>query len=174
MSIEQGAGTFSSAINKKDYLDLSFGLPQFPVSSSTLSGFAATTASNTTVATTADQSAVVKANDLIKIYNPGVQLNYIVSAVASVNSSAIVLADPIPSAGAGNNNVIGSGFKIDLLSPKNTAFNNILSDNVSRYFSTSMIQYDTFDTFCIKIVMLSNSTFIVPRVQDLRAIGVSA
>jgi hypothetical protein len=174
MSIEQGAGTFSSAVNKKDYLDLSFGLPQFPVSSSTLSGFAVTVASNATVTTTADQSAVVKANDLIKIYNPGIQLNYIVSAVASVNSSAIELADPIPSAGAGNNNVIGSGFKIDLLSPKNTAFNNILSDNVSRYFSTSMIQYDTFDTFCIKIVMLSNSTFIVPRVQDLRAIGVSA
>lgn len=174
MSIEQGAGTFSSAVNKKDYLDLSFGLPQYPVSSSTLAGFAATVASNTTVTTTADQSTAVKVNDLIKIYNPGVQLNYIVSAVASVNSSAIELADPIPAAGGVNNNVIGSGFKIDLLSPKNTAFNNILSDNVSRYFSTSMIQYDTFDTFSIKIVMLSNSTFVVPRVQDLRAIGVSA
>lgn len=174
MSIEQGAGTFSSAVNKKDYLDLSFGLPQYPVSSSTLAGFAATVASNATVTTTADQSAVVKVNDLIKIYNPGVQLNYIVSAVSSVNSSAIELADPIPAAGGVNNNVIGSGFKIDLLSPKNTAFNNILSDNVSRYFSTSMIQYDTFDTFSIKIVMLSNSTFVVPRVQDLRAIGVSA
>ena len=179
MSIEQGAGTFSSAVNKKDYLDLSFGLPQYPVSSRTLSGFAETVAStsmtpNSTVTTTSDQSSILKANDLIKIYNPGVQLNYIVSVVASVNSSAIELADPMPIAGGVNNNVIGSGFKIDLLSPKNTAFNNILSDNVSRYFSTSMIQYDTFDTFSIKIVMLSNSTFVVPRVQDLRAIGVSA
>lgn len=174
LSTEQGAGTFSSSVNKNDYLDYSFGLPQYPATSSTLSGFATTVASNTTVTTTADQSAVVKANDLIKIYNPGVALNYIVAAVSSVNSSAIELAHPIPSSGGVNNNVIGAGFKIDLLSPKNTAFNNILSDNVSRYFSTSMIEYDTYDTFSIKIVMLSNSTFVVPRVQDLRAIGVSA
>jgi len=174
LSAELGVGTVSSSVNKNDYIDLSFGLPQYPVSSRVLSGFATTTSNNATVTTTTNQSAIVKANDLIKIYNPGVPINYIVAAVSSVNSSAIELASRIPYAGGVNNNVIGSGFKIDLLSPKNTAFNNILSDNVSRYFSTSMVQYDTYDTFSIKIVMLSNSTFIVPRVQDLRAIGVSA
>ena len=165
-----GKGTYSSSINNNNYLDLSFGLPQYPPSNNTLSGFATTESGNTVVITTADQSSAVKLNDLIKIYSPGFINNYTVKSVASANSTAIILDDAIEA----NNGVIGTGFKIDVLKPKNTAFNNILANNVSRYYNNAMAEFDNFDTFSIKIVMLSTSTFITPRINDLRAIGVSA
>jgi hypothetical protein len=174
LNAELNAGKYSSSSNTNDYIDISFGIPQYPLSNNTLSGFCTVTADSNTLSTTANLSSSIAANSLIKIYNPGVSLNYFIRPVSSVTSSTVVLANPAPSAGGANNNVIGSGFKIDVLNPKHTAFNNYLTDNVIRYYSSSMVQYDNFDTFSIKIVMLSNSTFIVPRVQDIRAIGVSA
>jgi hypothetical protein len=37
-----------------------------------------------------------------------------------------------------------------------------------------MVEFDTFNTFQLKIVMLSNNSYLVPKVDDVRAIGVSA
>ena len=73
-----------------------------------------------------------------------------------------------------SDSVSGGGLKIDKLEFKNQAFNNKINSNVVRYHSTSMIEYDGYDTFQIKIVLLSDNAYVVPKVDDIRAIGVSA
>jgi hypothetical protein len=56
-----------------------------------------------------------------------------------------------------------------------TGFNNILNDNVARYYTqTNQAEIDGFDTFAIKIVLLSDNKYIVPTVEDIRMVGVSA
>lgn len=69
--------------------------------------------------------------------------------------------------------VTGSGLKIDRLEFKNQAFNNQNNDNVCRYYNTSMMEFDGYDSFQLKVVMLSDSEYSVPKIDDVRAIGVS-
>jgi hypothetical protein len=37
-----------------------------------------------------------------------------------------------------------------------------------------MIEYDGYDTFQIKVILLSDNQYVVPKVDDVRAIGVSS
>ena len=73
-----------------------------------------------------------------------------------------------------NNNLVGTGFKIDTLKYNNAAFNNVTNDNVARYYNSTLVQYDKFDSMQIKIVFLADSTFNVPKVDQIQVIGVSA
>lgn len=73
-----------------------------------------------------------------------------------------------------NASISGTGLKIDKLAFKNQAFNNQINENVARYYNTSMVEFDGFDSFQLKLVMLSNNEFVVPKIDDVRAIGVSS
>jgi hypothetical protein len=71
-----------------------------------------------------------------------------------------------------NVNIIGN-MSVDRLKYKLTAWNNIANDNVARYVSNSLVEYDTFNSMQIKIVLLSDSTYVVPSVKQIQAIAVS-
>ena len=74
----------------------------------------------------------------------------------------------------GNVSLEDATLKIGKTDKPYMVFNDIQNDNVATYYSTSLNEFTTYDTFAIKIVMLSNNSYIVPRVNDIRAIGVSA
>jgi hypothetical protein len=73
-----------------------------------------------------------------------------------------------------NNSISVSGMKVDRLHYVGQAYNNILNDNVSRYYSSTFVPYDGFDTFQVKVVMLSNNDINVPKLDDERGLGVTA
>lgn len=73
-----------------------------------------------------------------------------------------------------NTSVTGDGLKLDLITFKYQAFNNQLNENVVRYYNSSMVEFDGYDSFQIKLVMISNNDYVVPKIDDVRAIGVSA
>lgn len=108
------------------------------------------------------------------------QINRVISDVSMNLTSAFTFSNNtsnyarVDSSNILNLNVSGSGLRVDKLAFKNQAFNNKANDNVVRYYSTSMVEYDTYNTFQLKIVMLSNNAYLVPKVDDVRAIGVSA
>jgi len=88
--------------------------------------------------------------------------------VSSANSTAITVFKPIS-----NTNIIGD-VGVDKLKYKNVAWNNIANDNVARYVTSSYIEFDTYNTMQIKVVLLSENTFTVPKVEQIQVIGVSA
>jgi hypothetical protein len=94
--------------------------------------------------------------------------NHQVFPVATVTSTAITTFKPITNA-----NIIGD-VAIDKLKYKNAAWNNIAYDNVARYVTSSYTEFDTYNTMQIKIVLLSETTFVVPKVEQIQVIGVSA
>ena len=63
---------------------------------------------------------------------------------------------------------------VDKLKYKNTAWNNLSNDNIIRYINSDMIEFDTFSSMQIKVVLLSNNSNVVPKVDQLQVIGVSA
>lgn len=189
---------YSSSADSEDFIEMGFGFQQHPNTQLEFSGLvsiANQTTSNIEGSSTTFQSnaiANVQPKDVVKIYSVLFPNTYCVAVVNSVaNDTQITLTKPIANA-----DLIGDGFKMQLIGRVgNTtvaplgyplqAFNNKLNDNVVRYYSSSMIEYDTYDTMQLKIVLLSDlqqvnvaganttpTTF--PRVDDIRAVGVTA
>ena len=65
---------------------------------------------------------------------------------------------------------------VDLIHPDDLyqAFNNIDNDNVVRYVNSANSIIDYYDSVAVKIVPLAENNNLVPRVDDLRVIGVSS
>lgn len=55
-----------------------------------------------------------------------------------------------------------------------TAFLNTDNDNVIRYYNRDSGIFDNYKAYSIKIVLLSNNSSIIPKLQDYRAVAVSA
>lgn len=161
---------YSSKDDETDFVDYELGLPLYSDSANVVPGtFTVTLSSNSIVAAGVTPTTYVAAGDVVKLYNPLIPEDYIVDVVAAANSSAIQLQTSIA-----NNNVVGSGFKVDRLKYYNTAFNNITNDNVCRYYNTSLVTFDKFDAMQIKIVFLADNTYLAPKVDALQVLGVSA
>ena len=170
LQYKENEGRFSSKDDETDFVDYELGLPLYADSAQALTGtFTTTLNSNTATAQGVTPSANLAAGDVVKLYNPLIPQDYIIDVVSVANSSAVQLATSIA-----NNNVVGSGFKIDRLKYYNTAFNNITNDNVSRYYNSSLVTFDKFNAMQIKVVFLSDNTYIAPKIDQIQVIGVSA
>jgi hypothetical protein len=111
--------------------------------------------------------------DLVKIYQPLFPETYIIAPVTAVaNSTSMTLATTITSADVSR--VGSSALMIDKLKYSFQAFQNKSNNNTVRYYNSNLAPFDKYDTFALKIVFLSNSQFTIPKVKDIRAIGVSA
>lgn len=170
----EGADKFSSPTDKNDLYEYTFNFPSAPNTSFTAAGTITTQLGNSTIVGTntsfTSQVGGFAAGDLVKIYPALFPENYQISVVNTVtNSSSLILADRVA-----NTSLVGSGLLIDKLGFKNQAFNNNLSDNVVRYYNTSMQGFDRFSTFAIKIVLLADRPSLYPEIEDIRAIAVSA
>lgn len=194
----RSANIYSSSADSEDYIEMEFGFSQSPNSAISLAG--SINVENTSTLTvigsgtsfSSSPTANLQVNDLVKIYSPLFPNNYSISVVTAVTSDTeLTIAKPITDPGlngeglkmdligrVGNNSVAGLGFPLQ-------AFNNNLNDNVVRYFNSSMVEYDTYDSMQIKIVLLSDiaqvnsasATVIpttIPRIDDIRAVGVTA
>jgi hypothetical protein len=56
----------------------------------------------------------------------------------------------------------------------NAAFLYDLNNNIVRYTTSTDVVFDSYSTFAIKIVPVSDSTAIVPRVSDMRVLALQA
>lgn len=118
-------------------------------------------------------SSGLMSGDLVKIYPSLFPENYVISSVSSVvSSTSLTLGTPITSSDISN--IGSSGLVIDKLLHKHQAFSNKNNNNTIRYYNTNMTVFDKYDTFAIKVVFLSDSQFIIPKIKNIRALGVSA
>lgn len=159
---------FSSTTS--DLIEFTYGLPQYPNTTFTSNGVVTTTINQTNVIGVDTTFTTNFANnDLVKIYPALFPNTYEIAVVSNVvNNTLITLQTEIS-----NVSVTGSGLKIDKLGYKYQAFNNKANDNVARYYSSSMTEFDKFDTFALKIVFLSNDQYITPFISNMRAVATS-
>lgn len=170
LEYKTGEFNYSSSNDQTDFIEYELGLPQFSPTANTLPGtFTATLNSAVVAGNGVTPSTYITSNDLVKVYSDLFPDNHWVGSVSSANSTHITLNSPITSA-----NVTGTGFKVDKLKYKNIAFNNINNSNVCRYYGTNMSEYDTYDSMQIKVVFVATNTYLVPRVDQIQVIGVSA
>lgn len=174
LEVTSGANNYSSVTDKNDIYQYTFGIPKYPNTAFNVPGLITTTLNSANISGTntsfTSQATGVIAGDVVKIYSTLFPDNYMISVVNNVvNSSFLTITNPIT-----NNNIVGSGFAIDKIQYPLQGFRNFLNSNVLRYYNTATQMFDGYNTFAIKIVLLSSSTSIVPEVEDIKAIGVSA
>jgi hypothetical protein len=167
LSIENNIDRYSTE-DPKDMWEYTYGLPQYPEVYTGLSGNFLTTLNSNSITTTVNHTSNISAGDLVRVYSILTPENHEVFPVAGANTTAIQLFKPIS-----NNNIVGD-VSVEKLKYKNVAWRNIANENVARYVTASYTEFDTYNTMQIKVVLLSNNTYTVPKVEQIQVIGVSA
>lgn len=177
LELKSNADKYS--LSADDLIEYQYGLPSTPETTQVLTGNFTTQLGNNIIATTVDHSSsgtqAAQVNAPVLVYDRLLPENKEVYIVTAANSTAITLNRPI-----GNNNLVSSsggafGFiKVAPLTYPYSAFNNSMNDNVSRYISSSLVEFDSFNSIQIKVVMNSENTYDVPKIDTIQVIGVSA
>ena len=166
------ANLISSSTNTSDFIELSYGFQQYPNTDVRLDGtITGANASATITGSNTTFTGNISAGDLIKISNPLFANTYMIDVVNAVtNNTSLVLNNPIT-----NTNFATYGLVVDRISTyKHQGYNYLLKDNVARYYNSSMVSFDGFDTVQIKAILLSDRPNLIPRIDDIRAVAVSA
>lgn len=162
---ETNPALYSDPIDLNDVKEYKFSIPSSPPSSPKVGVITTSTASNVITGINTSFTTDVSIGDLIKIYSDSTQLTFQIGRVTSIANTTSLTIDN----NAAFTTVIGSYDKVTL--PK-TAYNNAQNYNIIRYYSNTGVAYDSFITYAIKIDLLSDFTYRVPRVLDVRAVAV--
>lgn len=170
LELKNNTDRFSNPLDPKDVWEYTYGFSQYPEVQAELSGsFLTQNPANNLILTTVDQSNNVTTGDLIRVYDPLIIENHEVFVVLSSNATVIEVNKNIS-----NVNLLGRDVLVDKLKYKNVAWNNIANDNTARYVSTSLVEFDTYTSMQIKVVLLANNSTVVPKVEQIQVIGASA
>jgi hypothetical protein len=162
---------YSSTTNTANWIERTYGLQAYPNVEYTLAG-SVTVANNESnligVGTTFTSNLAV--GNLIRFYSP-LQPNVSIVAVVNTitNNTLLTINKPVL-----NNSFLGTTLAIDKIEFPHQGFNNIMNDNVARYYNSSMIEFDGYDSFQVKIIYLSEVPNRIPRVDDIKVQAVGA
>ena len=157
---------YSDSTNLSDVKELKFSVPASPFSTSKIGAITTSNSGTTVTGINTTFTTDIKINDLVKIYSDSTKATFQISKVTNIANNTSMTID--------NNSAftttVGSYERVDF--PR-TAFNNGQNGNILRYYSAAGVPYDTYITYAIKIVLASNTSYVVPRVLNLRAIAVT-
>jgi len=159
----------SSLVNRDDYVELTYDLPQ-SVQVYSNSGSGNTTNSNFTVPATGSTSNFTPRSYVyITDVSPAANGFNVRQVVSVPNNTTLVLSSNLSF--ISGNCAIGN---IPLMNNQYSMFKYANNNNIARYVTASDSVYDTIKTFAIKIVLVSNNAAVVPRIVDMRTIAVQA
>ena len=167
-----GVGVFSSSTDTTDFVELTYNFTNSPNTDMRLTGTGELANTTTSTITGLANTGEIAVNDLVKISQPLFAANSYAIAVVNniINTTAFNMTGPIA-----NNGLVGTGLIVEKISTyKHQAFNDVLNDNIVKYYNEEMVPFNTYDSFQVKVVFLSNNESLVPKVDDIRSIGVTA
>lgn len=152
---------FSSAINRDDTVELQFGLPT-TVQIDTAYGTSSNTSTNVTVADTSFYTA----NTFVYIADK-TSAKFNVRKIASIaNNTTLTLSSNVSF--TSSNVSVGT---IPNLQSQSGAFLYANNNGIVRYVTGSDVVYDSYKTFAIKIVPVSNNSILVPIMKNMRCLA---
>jgi len=173
--LEQKTGKNRSSRKERkfDFFSTEWSLPVGPTLSDDLQGSVTTVLGDDVLTISGGDTAeidAIESGTVLGLYSPLFPSNYQISSVNSANGTAgtITLNEPIA-----NSSLIGDGFALTTFDVETTAFLNPQNDRIVRYFSEDGSSFDGYDNVAIKIVLLSDDSNVVPKVDDFRCVAVS-
>ena len=162
-----------SSTDPNDMYEFTYGFDTAPELQVALPGTGAITYGSNSITTTSDHSATLTAGDLIRIKDQDFN-KHEVFTVSAANTTAINTYRNIQTSSLVTAGVTRSDILIDKLKYRNVAWNNVENDNTVRYVNSEYVTFDEYTSMQIKIVLLATQSHIVPKVETIQVIGVSA
>jgi hypothetical protein len=163
-----------SSTDPNDMYEFTYGFDTAPELQAALPGTGSITLNSNTITTTNNHSATVTAGDLIRIRDQDFG-NHEVFVVSAANTTAIETYRNIATSTlVFASRPTKSDIVIDKLKYRNVAWNNVENDNTVRYVNSEYVEFDRYTSMQIKIVLLAAQSHIVPKVETVGVVGVSA
>lgn len=171
LTLISDAAVVSNPTNIYDLIELEYAVPFQPDANSTATGTFTTTSSSAVITgTSGTVNTDITVGQLVKVYSPLFPATtYFIDRVVDANTTTITVSKAVT-----NSSLVTSGLKIDVLKNKNSAFIDTQSLNTLTYFNGNSAKFKGYDSFAMKVVLLSENSVNIPFVDDLRAIAVSA
>lgn len=170
LDVPTGSNINSLPSNPKDFVELKYVIPAAQSGVKVTSGtFRIPSATNVITGSYSTVNTDISVGSVVKVYNPNFPDTFFIDTVTASNTTTLTVSKAVS-----NTDLQGSGLNIDIVTDKNSAFLNNQNYNIVRYFNKSLAKYDGFKVFAVKIVLLSSASYLVPRVEEYRAIAVSA
>lgn len=160
---------YSTLSNKRDFIELSYDVPFFQPGIQAGGTFATQLANAVVLGSTTSVNTDILPGDVVRVYSPSLPNTYFVDVVTASNTTSFTVATAVA-----NSTLATDGLLVDKITVKNAAFLDVQNHNVLTYFNSTGGRIKSFDTFKIKVVMLSEDGVKVPIIEDVRAIAVSA
>ena len=166
---------YFSSTDPNDLREFTYGFDTAPEFQVALAGTGTITHGSNSITTTSNHSATLTAGDLIRIKDQDFD-NHEVFTVSAANTTAINTYRNITTASlvSAVARPTRSDIVIDKLKYRNVAWNNVENDNTVRYVNSEYVTFDEYTSMQIKIVLLATQSHIVPKVEAIQVIGVSA
>lgn len=167
---------FSDPTNKGDTINLEFAIPQYFTGTTANGTFTVTSSSRIITGTSGTVNTNIAVGNLVRVYNPLIPDNYFISTVTASNTTTFtVVSDSVNSNTVANSSLVGTGMLVDVISTyAKSAFVDNQNFNIVRYHNSNGVPFIGYQTFAIKIVMLSENEYTIPIVYDMRALALSA
>jgi hypothetical protein len=123
------------------------------------------TSGSPTVTTSSDKASTLVAGTLVKIENGDTISGYQVNRVKSVSTVTVTMEN--------NMTFTNVGANIRTVDYPQTVFKDPDNDSIAAYYNSAGSLQQSFKTFAVKIILLSDDSTTVPTVKDMRAIALS-
>ncbi len=177
MVLSEESNQLSSTNDPFDFREYVFNLPTIPKFDNTNYEGTVNIAANSnqvigtgTQFDTLNYAGRIVEGDIVLIRNEDDPTAYFVSAVVSTNTNTLfVVSDSSKTAITD-----GKYYKVSTESLQQSFLDrNGTPTNISTYYSQSKQKFTGYKTFALKIVLLSDNKYLVPKIKDYRALSVS-
>lgn len=164
---------YSATSDEADVKEYEYTFPSTPPSTLLGGAITATTGSATLTGLSTVFNTDLTSNSIVKVVRSSSTTDYFISPVLSIASdTSLVLESPVTFSSTGDAVTI-TGLTIERVDTPKAAFKYNQNANIVKYYTAGQQEMDSYKYMAIKVVLLSSSTYIIPSVNDIRAVAVS-
>ena len=169
LTLNQSNNIVTNPVNINDRAEYSYSVPQYNSGTLATGVFTTELSNSVVVGTSGAVNTNIIPGSVVRVYSPSLSNTYFTDTVLSSNTTTATLSRTVS-----NTSLVGTGFNVDVISRPNSAYIDNQNQNTITYFNKSLAKFQTYNTFALKIVLLSDDGVNIPFVDDVRAIAVSA
>lgn len=169
LTLRESANLKSNPSNLNDMIEFTYDVPFYQTGVKIAGAFTTTLANAVVVGTSGSVNTDVAIGDVVRVYSSLVDNTHFVDTVIAANTTTFTVGKQIS-----NTSLVGNGLLVDKISRKNSGFLDIQNGNIFTYYNKSLSKFVGYETFSLKIVLLSSDGISVPYVDDVRLLAVSA
>ena len=162
------AALYSSSLNTNDLKEYEYTFKKSPPST-TIAGVVSTNSASGNVTINGvgtSFTSALTANDIIKVVYSNSLTDYDIVPVASITSNtALEIVSTL------STNSFSA--TIEKVTSKNEAFKFAKNSGIVKYFDSQRGAHDSYKFMAVKVVLLSDNSYTVPQVDDIRVIAIS-